>query len=61
MSFDNNHNVSTINLYKAEECQNLCVEELGKCLLDCEIYAPGDNQCKVFCARDDADCVDSCP
>ena len=54
-------NQSCTDIDLANQCEEQCLQILGQCLIDCELNVPGDNTCKMLCARDDADCIDACP
>ena len=45
------------NIELAHECEDLCVEDLGKCITACG----NDSSCTADCYRGEIDCIDSCP
>ena len=48
-------NCSDIELAKV--CENLCIDDLAKCITDCST----DSTCAAACYRAEIDCIDSCP
>ena len=41
----------------AKECENLCIDDLAKCVTACST----DSTCSAECYRTEITCIDSCP
>ena len=51
-------NPNCIDADIGEQCVHLCDENMHRCIIDCEMYAPADLQCQLFCDRDYFECTD---